>query len=383
MAGLNSEELVRYSRHIMLPEVGLKGQQKLKEASVLIIGAGGLGAPLALYLAASGIGRIGIADFDIVDTSNLQRQILHSTKDIGRKKTDSAKEKLKSLNPEIEITVIDEKLNATNAMNIVREFDIVVDGTDNFPTRYLINDVCMFLDKPNVYASIFGFEGQATVFQKKSGPCYRCLFPNPPKAGAVPSCHEAGVLGVLPGILGTIQATEVVKLVLNIGESLKGRLLTYDALSMQFNEIQLKRDTNCPVCGNNPTITEPVDYESFCGVIPATPKTEIKTQVKEMLPSDLKRSMDSGKDIILLDVREKYEREICKLKDSIHIPLVEITDRINELPNEKKIVVYCHLGVRSLTVAEYLTERGFNNIINLKGGIDLYSLECDPSITRY
>jgi molybdopterin/thiamine biosynthesis adenylyltransferase/rhodanese-related sulfurtransferase len=367
----------------MLSEVGLEGQLKLKNASVLVVGAGGLGAPLALYLAASGVGRLGIVDFDTVDESNLQRQILHHTSDIGRKKIDSAKERLLDLNPHIKVKVFSEKLTGENAIRIIEQFDVVADGTDNFPTRYLVNDVCIFLNKPNVYASIFGFEGQATVFQKNEGPCYRCLFPKPPAPGMVPSCHEAGVLGVLPGVLGTIQATEVVKLVLGIGETLTGRLLMYDALAMSFDEIGLKRNGDCPVCGDHPTIIQPIDYDDFCSVESSSKKEQQIMEVKEMLPMELKLATDSGKELFLLDVREQYELDICKLSNANHIPMVEITSRLNELPKDKEIVVYCHLGVRSLNVVEYLMERGFTNVFNLKGGVDLYSVECNPELTRY
>ncbi|NQU52993.1 MAG: molybdopterin-synthase adenylyltransferase MoeB [Bacteroidetes bacterium] len=383
MVEISTEELKRYSRHIMLSEVGLQGQQKLKNASVLVIGAGGLGAPLALYLAASGIGVIGIVDYDVVEESNLQRQILHGSADIGRKKVDSAKERLLALNPHIKIEVFEEKLSAENAAEIISKFDVVADGTDNFPTRYLVNDVCIFLGKPNVYASIFGFEGQASVFWKNHGPCYRCLFPKPPTAGVVPSCNEAGVLGVLPGVLGTIQATEVVKIILEIGEPLTGQLLIYDALAMNFDKISLQRNSNCPVCGDNPTITAPIDYEDFCQVDSAINKTQQIYEVKEMLPIELKEAKDSGKNLFLLDVREKYELDICKLQDAIHIPVMEISSRLNEIPSNKQIVVYCHLGIRSLNVAEFLLSEGFTDVYNLKGGIELYSLECDLALTRY
>lgn len=383
MVEISTEELKRYSRHIMLPEVGLQGQQKLKNSSVLIVGAGGLGAPLALYLAASGVGRIGIVDFDVVEESNLQRQVLHGTSDVGRKKTDSAKERLLALNAFIKVEVFEEKMTAENAAEIISNFDVVADGTDNFPTRYLVNDVCIFLGKPNVYASIFGFEGQASIFWKGHGPCYRCLFPKPPAAGVVPSCNEAGVLGVLPGVLGTIQATEVVKILLGIGNPLTGQLLTYDALAMDFHKISLQRNRNCPVCGDNPTITAPIDYEDFCQLDSVKINKQQIIEIKEMLPIELKEAKDSGKDLFLLDVREEYELNICKLNRATHISVMEISSRLHEIPLDKLIVVYCHLGIRSLNVTRFLLSKGFTNIYNLKGGIESYALECDSTLTRY
>ncbi len=383
MDGFSSDELKRYSRHILLPEVGIEGQQKLKNASVLIVGVGGLGSPLALYLAASGIGRIGIIDFDVVAESNLQRQVLFSHSDLGQKKVNSAREKLQSINPHIGIEIYEESLTSDNAVEIIAKYDIVADGTDNFPTRYLVNDVCMILGKPNVYASIFGFEGQTSVFVKDKGPCYRCLFPSPPNAGSVPSCSEAGVLGVLPGILGTIQATEVIKLILEIGDPLIGRLLTYNALDMSFDEIGVHRNSNCPVCGDNPSTTKPIDYEYFCNPGIKEDNSQVNQKIKEMSPSELKDVMDSGQELLLLDIREKNELNICNLADTVHIPMSEVPVRIHELPEDKNIVVICHLGIRSLNIVNFLSNNGFSRVYNLKGGIDAYAVDCDKNMSRY
>ena len=381
MNGLSTAEIKRYSRHILLSEIGLEGQEKLKNASVLVVGAGGLGSPLATYLAASGVGKIGIVDYDIVDESNLQRQILFSTNEIGLQKAQAAKERLLALNPFLDIEIYEVKLTSENAIDIINEYDIVADGTDNFPTRYLVNDVCMLLDKPNVYASIFGFEGQASVFSKGKGACYRCLFPNPPAAGSVPSCNEAGVLGVLPGILGTIQATEVVKLILGIGNSLIGRLLTYNALEMSFDEIALQQNPYCPVCGENPTIIAPIDYDEFCGV-----KKEIDNnaeKVNDISPIVLEQKIRSDDDFLLLDIREHYELDICTLPGAKHIPMGEVANSLNEITDDKDIVVFCHLGIRSRNIVEFLLSKGIARVFNLQGGIDFYARECDTKMQRY
>lgn len=383
MNGLNTEELEHYSRHIRLPEVGVEGQLKLKHAAVLLVGAGGLGSPLALYLAASGVGRIGIIDFDVVEKSNLQRQVIFQSADAGKKKALTAKTKLLALNPHIQVDVYEDKLTSQNARELLEKYDIVADGTDNFPTRYLVNDVCMMLGKPNVYASIFGFEGQASVFVKNEGPCYRCLFPNPPASGSVPSCSEAGVLGVLPGILGTIQATEVIKLILQNGNPLIGRLLTYDALEMSFNEISLQRNPDCPVCGDHPTITEPIDYEDFCRSHAEPEDSAAAIEPPTLQPKELKKSIEAGADFILLDVRDPYELDICKLPGVLHIPMAEVGSRLNELPKDKDIVVICHLGVRSQNVARLLMSNGFNRVSNLNGGMDAYAATCDLDMPRY
>ena len=383
MNGLNTEELEHYSRHIRLPEVGVEGQLKLKHAAVLLVGAGGLGSPLALYLAASGVGRIGIIDFDVVEKSNLQRQVIFQSADAGKKKALTAKTKLLALNPHIQVDVYEDKLTSQNARELLEKYDIVADGTDNFPTRYLVNDVCMMLGKPNVYASIFGFEGQASVFVKNEGPCYRCLFPNPPASGSVPSCSEAGVLGVLPGILGTIQATEVIKLILQNGNPLIGRLLTYDALEMSFNEISLQRNPDCPVCGDHPTITEPIDYEDFCRSHAEPEDSAAAIEPPTLQPKELKKSVEAGADFILLDVRDPYELDICKLPGVLHIPMAEVGSRLNELPKDKDIVVICHLGVRSQNVARLLMSNGFNRVSNLNGGMDAYAATCDLDMPRY
>lgn len=376
---LSFEEIKRYSRHILLPEIGEEGQQKLKKSSVLVVGVGGLGAPLVTYLASSGVGQIGIVDYDVVDESNLQRQILFSSNEVGRLKTQVAKERLLAINPLLKITIYDEKLTHFNAADIIKNYDVVADGTDNFSTRYLVNDVCMLLNKPNVYASVFGFEGQASVFLKGEGPCYRCLFPNPPDAGSVPSCNAAGVLGVLPGILGTIQATEVIKLLLRVGDPLIGRLLRYNALEMRFDEIGLQQNANCPVCGNHPTITELIDYEEFCRMGP-----DLKRQrVKGLEPKELKQKIESGQKFLLLDVRESYELDICQIPGAVHIPMGEIQNYLHELTKDDEIVVYCHLGVRSKQVAEHLIDCGISKVYNLEGGIDSYAQQCDKSILRY
>lgn len=382
---LSNEEVQRYSRHLIMPEVGVEGQEKLKKGSVLCIGAGGLGSPAALYLAAAGVGTIGIVDFDVVDFSNLQRQIIHGTPDVGRSKLASAKDRLLGLNPLIKIETYETALSSKNALELFKPYDVILDGTDNFPTRYLVNDACVLLGKPNTYGSIFRFEGQASVFATKNGPCYRCLYPEPPPPGLVPSCAEGGVLGVLPGVIGTIQATEAVKLIMGIGEPLIGRFLIYDALRMKFRELKLKKDPDCPVCGTHPTVTELIDYEQFCGVAPApepvmsaqdTSETDI--DVKE-----LKRKIDAKEDFYLLDVREPNEYQIGKIPGSTLIPLGEVPQRYNEIPKDKDIVVHCKMGGRSAKAAAFLRQQGFKNVKNLKGGILDWSDKIDPSVPKY
>jgi sulfur-carrier protein adenylyltransferase/sulfurtransferase len=374
---LNVDELQRYSRHLIMPEVTSEGQNRLKAARVLCIGAGGLGSPAALYLAAAGVGTIGIVDFDNVDLSNLQRQILHGTKDIGRGKLESAKDRLHDINPQIEIELHKCRFSSENASQLVTAYDVVVDGSDNFPTRYLSNDVCVFARKPNVYGSVFRFEGQTTVFAPHlGGPCYRCLFPEPPPPESVPNCAQAGVLGVLPGIIGMLQAIETLKLILGIGEPLVGRLLHFDALKVKFRELNLRRDLQCPVCGENPTIFSPVDYEQFCGV-----RTE--GTIPEMSPHELKRKMDAREPFALIDVREPFEYEIARIDGAKLIPLGEITERLDELDGEQPIVVHCHSGQRSAQAVQLLQQNGFNKVYNLEGGIDAWSDQIDPNVAKY
>src|SRR5215470_16689938 len=373
----STDELQRYSRHLIMPEVTAEGQRRLKAARVLCIGAGGLGSPAALYLAAAGVGTIGIVDFDEVDLSNLQRQILHGTKDIGRGKLESARDRLRDINPEIEIELHNCRFSSENATELVSGYDLVVDGSDNFPTRYLSNDVCVFERKPNVYGSVFRFEGQTTVFAPHlGGPCYRCLFPEPPPPESVPNCAQAGVLGVLPGIIGMLQAIETLKLILGIGDTLVGRLLHFDALKVKFRELNLRRDPQCPVCGENPTIFSPIDYEQFCGV-------RDESEIAEMSPHELKRRMDSGESFELIDVREPFEYEIARIDGAKLIPLGEISERLGELCEEQTIVVYCHSGKRSAEAARLLQQRGFANVYNLEGGIDAWSDQIDPNVPRY
>ena len=376
-AELSADEIARYSRHLIMPEVTIAGQRRLKAARVLCIGAGGLGSPAALYLAAAGVGKLGLIDNDAVDLSNLQRQILHGTKDVGRPKLESARDRLHDANPHVEVILHEDRFRSENAMTIVDGYDIVVDGSDNFPTRYLSNDVCVWSRKPNVYGSVFRFDGQTTVFAPHlGGPCYRCLFPEPPAAGSVPNCAEAGVLGVLPGIIGVLQALEAIKLIINVGESLVGRLLYVDALKMKFREFNLRRDPNCPVCGKNPTITTPIDYEQFCGNIP-TVQTVPSINVRE-----LKRKMDARENFSLIDVREPFEFDIAKIDGATLIPLGEIATRIDELENEE-IIVHCHSGARSAQAVDLMRKAGLTNVYNLEGGIDAWSEEIDPSVPRY
>ena len=377
---LSNEEIGRYSRHLIMPEVALEGQKKLKQAKVLTIGTGGLGSPLALYLAAAGVGTIGIVDFDVVDESNLQRQILHGTSDVGRPKVESAHDKLKDINPNVNVVVHEEALTSENALDILKDYDVIVDGTDNFPTRYLVNDACVLLGKPNVYGSIFRFEGQASVFWAEEGPCYRCLYPEPPPPGLVPSCAEGGVLGILPGAIGTVQATETVKLILGIGEPLVGRLMLYDALGMGFREMKLRKDPDCPVCGENPTVTELIDYQEFCG-IPQAAAAEQENKVPEISVQELKAKMDNG-GVNVLDVREPYEYEIANLGAPL-IPLNELPQRYEELDQEQPLAIHCRSGARSANAVKLLQERGFENVYNVEGGILAWSEEIDPSLPQY
>ena len=380
---LTNDELGRYSRHLILPEVGMEGQQRLKAAKVLCVGTGGLGSPLALYLAAAGIGTLGLIDFDVVDASNLQRQIIHSTKDIGRKKIDSAEEKLSALNPAINIVKHETMLTSANALDIIKDYDIVADGTDNFPTRYLVNDACVLLGKPNVYGSIFRFEGQASVFATEAGPCYRCLYPEPPPPGLVPSCAEGGVLGILPGLVGVIQATEVIKLILGKGDSLVGRLLLVDALNMRFRELKLRKNPECPVCGTNPTVTALIDYEHFCGIVPETPQEKnLKNGIPQLTVKELKARRDRGEDFFLLDVREPYEVQIAQIGGTV-IPQNDVPNRLAEIPRDRQIVVHCRSGARSQRIAEFLKQSGYTQVVNLAGGILAWSDEIDPSVQKY
>ncbi len=378
---LSNEEISRYSRHLIMPEVALEGQKKLKAAKVLTVGTGGLGSPLALYLAAAGVGTIGIVDFDVVDESNLQRQIIHGTSDVGRPKVQSAYDRLKDINPNVEVRVHEEALTSENALEIFEDYDVIVDGTDNFPTRYLVNDACVLLGKPNVYGSIFRFEGQASVFWAEEGPCYRCLYPEPPPPGLVPSCAEGGVLGILPGAIGTIQATETVKLILGIGEPLVGRLMLYDALGMSFREMKLRKDPNCPVCGENPTVTELIDYQEFCG-IPQAQATESSNGVPEITVQELKEKMDAGEDLNVLDVREPHEYEVANIGVKL-IPLGELPQRLAEFDQDENFAVHCKTGGRSAKAVKLLQDSGFENVYNVKGGITAWSEEIDPSVPKY
>jgi adenylyltransferase/sulfurtransferase len=378
---LSNEEILRYSRHLIMPEVGMEGQLKLKNASVLLVGAGGLGAPLGLYLAAAGIGRIGMVDFDVVDFTNLQRQVIHGTKDVGRRKLDSAFDKMADINPNVKLEKHEVAITSDNALDIIRNYDYVVDGTDNFPTRYLINDACVLLKKPNVYGSIFRFEGQCTIFAYPGGPCYRCLYPEPPPPGLVPSCAEGGVLGILPGIIGLMQATETVKLILGAGEPLVGRLVLYDALAMRFRELKLRRNPECPVCGDHPTLHKLIDYQEFCGVPHQEPAPV--ANLGEIEPTEVKQKIDRGDKFVLIDVREPHEYQICKIPTSILIPLGDLPKRLNELDKDAEIVAHCKSGVRSGKATNLLHENGFKNVRNMKGGILAWSDKVDPSVPKY
>jgi sulfur-carrier protein adenylyltransferase/sulfurtransferase len=377
---LNNDEILRYSRHLIMPEVGMEGQLKLKAAKVLCIGAGGLGSPLALYLGAAGVGTLGLVDFDVVDYSNLQRQIIHRTEDVGRPKLDSAADKLKAMNPFLNIKKFNTRLSSDNALDIFKDFDIIADGTDNFPTRYLTNDACVISGKPNVYASIFRFEGQASVFGMPDGPCYRCLYPEPPPPGVVPSCAEGGVLGILPGLLGVIQATEVIKLILGNGDSLIGRLLLVDALAMKFRELKLRKNPDCPVCGKNPTIKKLIDYQEFCGIRGEEAPAEVTTS--EMEVEELKQRLDRGDDLFILDVREPHEYQICNIGGHL-IPLGDLPKRVNELDTSKEIVAHCRSGVRSAKAVNFLRQAGFKKVHNLAGGILAWADRVDPSMPKY
>ena len=381
--GLTNDEVKRYSRHLIMPEVGVEGQRKLKAAKVLCIGAGGLGSPVALYLAAAGVGTLGIVDFDVVDFSNLHRQILHGTPDVGRPKLESAKDKLHAINPEIEIQTFETALSSQNALRLFEPFDIIVDGTDNFPTRYLVNDACVLTGKPNAYGSIFRFEGQASVFATKDGPCYRCLYPEPPPPGLVPSCAEGGVLGVLPGMIGVIQATETAKLILGIGEPLIGRFLIYDALRMRFRELKLRKDPDCPVCGTHPTVRQLIDYEQFCGIHPAAPEPTNVNTATEITSLELKQRLDRGDKLRIVDVREPNELQINRIPGSLHIPLGDIPKRYSELNPEEELVMQCKSGVRSGKAADFLRSVGFKRVLNLKGGILDWIDKVDPSQPKY
>ena len=378
---LSGEEIRRYGRHLIMPEVGMDGQKKLKAASVLLIGAGGLGSPLGLYLAAAGVGRIGIVDFDVVDYSNLQRQVLHSTKDVGRPKLASAKERLEGINPFVKIETYEMHLSSENALDLFSGYDIIVDGTDNFPTRYLVNDACVITGKPNVYGSIFRFEGQVSVFATKDGPCYRCLYPEPPPPGLVPSCAEGGVLGILPGIIGTLQANETVKLIIGKGEPLIGRLLLFDALKTKFRELKLRKNPDCPVCGEHRTITSLIDYEAFCGV-QAGWDSFTREEQYEISVGELKKRLDNKEDLFILDVREPQEYQICNLNGYL-IPLRDLPKRINELDTAKEIIVHCKVGGRSRQAVEFMKQSGFRKVKNLVGGIDEWAEIIDPAMPRY
>src|SRR5471030_2913395 len=380
---LTNDEIKRYSRHLIMPEVGMDGQRWLKVGSVLCIGAGGLGSPAAMYLAAAGVGRIGIVDFDVVDFSNLQRQIIHGTPDVGRSKLASAKDRLNALNPHVDVQTYDTALSSENALQLFEPYDVILDGTDNFPTRYLTNDACVLLGKPNAYGSIFRFEGQASVFATKDGPCYRCLYPEPPPPGLVPSCAEGGVLGVLPGIIGVIQATETIKLIIGVGEPLVGRFLIYDALKMKFRELKLRKDPDCPVCGTHPTVTKLIDYEQFCGVVPAAPEPVAVNNATEITSVELKQRMDRGDAIKIVDVREPNEYQINRIPGSQLIPLGDIPKRYTELNKNDEIVVHCKMGGRSAKAADFLRSVGFTRVLNLKGGILDWVDKVDPSQPKY
>ncbi len=381
-AALGKDEILRYSRHLIIPEVGIEGQVKLKQAKVALIGAGGLGAPLGLYLAAAGVGRIGIVDFDVVDFTNLQRQVIHGTNDVGRKKLDSAADRMKDINPHVQIDKIEAALTSDNALDILKDYDIVVDGTDNFPTRYLVNDACVLLGKPNVYGSIFRFEGQATVFAYEGGPCYRCLYPEPPPPGLVPSCAEGGVLGILPGTIGLIQATEAVKLILGIGEPLVGRLLLFDALGMKFRELKLRKNPDCPICGTHRTIHKLIDYQEFCGIPKpaAQPAAPASTEIR---PAEVKAMFDRGENFQLIDVREPHEYRICRVPGAKLIPLGELPKRLEEIDRSIPIVAMCKMGARSAKAANILREAGYSKVLNMTGGILAWSDQVDPSVPKY
>jgi len=380
-ASLTNEEILRYSRHLIMPEVGMEGQLKLKAARVLLIGTGGLGAPLGLYLTAAGVGHIGLVDFDVVDFTNLQRQVTFGTSDVGKPKTAAAHARLSNLNPDVEIATYETKLTSENALELFKDYDIIVDGTDNFPTRYLVNDASILLGKPNVYGSIFRFEGQVTVFGMPGGPCYRCLYPEPPPPGLVPSCAEGGVLGVLPGIVGSLQALETIKLIIGRGESLAGRLVLFDALAMKFRELKLRKNSHCPMCGTHRKIHELIDYNEFCG-IRGEEEQGSDLHVPEISAHELKERLDKGDDIFILDVREPHEYQICNIKGHL-IPLGELPRRVHELDSAREIVAHCKSGKRSAQAVDFLRQAGFRKVYNLHGGILSWSTEVDPSVPRY
>ena len=377
---LTPQEISRYSRHIMLPELGMEGQQRLKAAKILIIGAGGLGSPLCLYLVAAGVGTIGLVDHDTVDETNLQRQILFTLGDVGQPKVDCAKERLLALNADLDIKCYQEMLTSANALEIIKDYDIVIDGTDNFPTRYLVNDACILLNKPNIYGSIFRFDGQATVFNYQGGPCYRCLYPEPPPPGLVPSCAEGGVLGVLPAMIASIQATEAIKMVTGAGTTLSGRLLTYDALGLSFEELSIRKNPQCCLCGSSPTITQLIDYQQFCGIS----STPVEVPYQEISAIELQKQLaQSSASLVLIDVREPYEREICRIEGSRHIPMNVVAEHMNEFNPEQTLVFHCKVGGRSAKVCQQFIDNGFSNVINLKGGILAWIDDVDPSLMKY
>ena len=382
---LTNAEVARYSRHLIMPEVGMEGQLKLKAARVLCIGAGGLGSPVLLYLAAAGVGTLGLVDFDEVDYSNLHRQIIHGTPDVGRSKLDSAKSRLNALNPEVEVVTYEMALSSENALGLFADYNLVIDGTDNFPTRYLVNDACVIQGKPNIYGSIFRFEGQASVFATKDGPCYRCLYPEPPPPGLVPSCAEGGVLGILPGVIGTLQATEAIKVILGVGEPLIGRFLIFDALKMRFRELKLRKDPDCPVCGDHPTVTQLVDYEQFCGIAPGATAADTSStdDADEATVEELKTRLDRHESFLLLDVREPQEFEICRIPGSVLIPLGDLPSRLSELEGRDDMIVHCKSGVRSGKAVRLLREAGYSKARNLKGGILAWINRIDPTLPKY
>jgi len=381
---LSSKEMARFSRHIILPQVGLEGQERLKQARVLCIGAGGLGCPISMYLAAAGAGTIGLVDFDVVDETNLQRQIAHSTSDIGRPKVESARDTLTGINPFVEIPLHRDGIRRDNVREIVRQYDLVVDGADNFPTRYLVNDACVLEGKPLIYASIFQFEGQATVFNYEGGPCYRCLYPEPPPPGLVPSCAEGGVLGVLPGVIGLIQATEVIKIILGKGRTLTGRLLLYDAMDMGFREVRLRRDPECPACGEHRTIHDMAAYEQFCGLPPTEAGEEEEMPAEDdITPAQLKSMLEENPDLFVLDVREPFELEICRIKGTWEIPLGQLPQHYAEVPRDRDVVVHCKLGGRSAQAVEFLKKKGYSRVKNLAGGILRWIDDVDQTLTKY
>jgi molybdopterin/thiamine biosynthesis adenylyltransferase/rhodanese-related sulfurtransferase len=380
---LTPQEIARYSRHLIMPEVAMDGQKRLKAAKILLIGAGGLGSPLGLYLAAAGVGQIGIVDFDVVDYSNLQRQVLHTTQDVGRRKLESAAEHLHAINPEIEIKTHDCRISAANAFDLLEPYDVIIDGTDNFPTRYLVNDACVLLNKPNVYGSIFRFDGQASVFHPPAGPCYRCLYPEPPPPGMVPSCAEGGVLGILPGVIGCIQATEAIKLILKKGEPLVGRLLLYDALEMKFRELKVRRNPQCPLCGDKPTIRELIDYDQFCGLRGHEAEQPQLSSQWETTVEEVKARRDRADDFLILDVRNPEEWQICRIEGAKLLPLGELPSRVHELDSARETVVHCKSGIRSAKAVAFLLQAGFRKVKNVRGGITEWARKIDPTMPTY